>query len=477
MSNPAKQSAPFPCTLPLINGDLSADTPVPIHLVASSGLEAALAEAGPLASAIAAASGFKAEPGSRLPLADRVLMGIQGDGSASATEALLWALGDLPDALPPGRYRLATPVSAADATALALGWALGAYAFTRYKPRKRAAAQLIWPDGCDRDAVTACAEAIWFARDLINTPAGDLGPLELAEAARTLGQHHGASVSVIAGDALLDAGYPAIHAVGRASAEPPCLIDLHWGDPSDPRITLVGKGVCFDSGGLDIKPSSGMLLMKKDMGGAAAVLAVAHMVMSAKVKLHFRVLVPAVENMIAGNAFRPLDVLPTRKGVTVEVGNTDAEGRLILCDALAEADRGDPVLLIDCATLTGAARVALGPEMPALFTRHDDLADALARHARTVADPLWRLPLWDGYRRQLDSKVADLHSTGESSFNGAISAALFLAEFVRPETRWVHLDMMAWNTRSRPGRPEGGEAQAVRALASLIGEIAAGSRS
>jgi leucyl aminopeptidase len=438
---------------------------LPLYLVTPASLEAVLAGRGEADRAYAAQTGFRAEPGSRLVLPGAVLVGIAPESSA---ERDLWALGDLPDALPPGTYKLADSPSAATATRLALGWALGAYAFTRYKKRARQAADLVWPENADRDEVTRTAEAIHLGRDLVNTPAGDLGPAELADAALTLARKHGATISVITGDELLRENYPAIHAVGRASAKPPCLIDLTWGKPKAPKVTLVGKGVCFDSGGLDLKPSSGMLLMKKDMGGAAAVLAVASMIMAAGLKVRLRVLIPAVENMVSGNAFRPLDVLPTRAGKTVEVGNTDAEGRLILCDALAEAVGDKPGLLIDCATLTGAARVALGPEVPAFFTRQDDLAAELDKASANVADPLWRLPLWAGYRKQLDSKVADLSSTGESSYNGAITAALFLAEFVPPETRWLHLDMMAWNTRTRPGRPEGGEAHAVRALFELV---------
>jgi leucyl aminopeptidase len=271
----------------------------------------------------------------------------------------------------------------------------------------------------------------------------------------------------------LAANYPAVHAVGRASAKPPCLIDLRWGNPSDPKVTLVGKGVCFDSGGLDIKPSTGMKLMKKDMGGGATVLALAGMVMAAGLRVRLRLLIPAVENMIAGNAMRPLDILSTRKGLTVEVGNTDAEGRLILCDALAEADTEKPVLLIDCATLTGAARVALGPELPVVFTRQDALYDELVRHGQATAEPVWRLPLWPGYRRMLDTKPADLSSTGDSPHAGAITAALFLSEFVSSDTNWLHIDMMAWNPRARPGRPEGGEPQSLRALYALVAARAA----
>jgi leucyl aminopeptidase len=406
-------------------------------------------------------------PGSGGPPAG-LLVGV--DGAAGAAERDLWCLAGLSESLPIGAYRLAEAPGAASATRLALGWALGSYGFTRYKPKKRASAGLVWPRAADRARVTREAEAIFLGRDLINTPAGDLLPSGLARAAEALARRHGAEFRETVGDDLIGAGYPAIHAVGRASADAPRLIDLRWGSLAHPRVTLVGKGVCFDSGGLDIKTASGMQLMKKDMGGGAAVLGLAHMIMAAGLRLRLRVLVPAVENAIAGNAFRPLDVLGTRKGLTVEVGNTDAEGRLILADALADADSEQPVLLIDCATLTGAARVALGPELPVLFTRHDDLAERLLHHGTEVSDPLWRLPLWPGYRKTLDSKVADLSSTGESPLHGAITAALFLAEFVDPATRWVHLDMYAWNGKTRPGRPEGGEPQAIRALYELAAD-------
>lgn len=438
---------------------------IPLHLITAAQLDGFLAERSEADRAFAAQMGFKAEPGTRLVLPNAVLVGLAAEETPDRD---LWLLGDLAEGLPLGTYQLAKSFSAEMSTRLALGWALGSYGFTRYKKRAREAADLVWPEEADRAEVTDIAEAIFLARDLINTPAGDLGPAELADAALTLARKHGATISVITGDDLLAQNYPAVHAVGRASAKPPGLIDFTWGDPSAPKVTLVGKGVTFDSGGLDLKTAAGMLMMKKDMGGAATVLALASMIMSAKLKLRLRVLVPAVENMVAGNAFRPLDVLPTRLGKTVEVGNTDAEGRLILCDALAEADREDPALLIDCATLTGAARVALGPEVPAFFTRQDDLAQSLEEASRSVADPLWRLPLWPGYRKQLDSKVADLSSTSESSYSGAITAALFLSEFVKPETRWLHLDLMAWNTRTRPGRPEGGEPQTVRALFELV---------
>jgi leucyl aminopeptidase len=450
---------------------------VPLHPVAKDGLAGWLTGRPAHQRAWIERAGFKAEPGATLFLPDAqgapagVALGVE---PPDHPDRGLWSYAGLPESLPPGTYRIDAALDRAAATNGALGWALGTYGFTRYKARKGELPSLVWPAEADRGQVLRTAEATTLARDLINTPAADLGPAELAAAARELAERHGATLAVTEGDALLEANYPAIHAVGRASAKPPCLIDLRWGAADAPKVTLVGKGVCFDSGGLDIKPASGMKLMKKDMGGAATVLALASMVMAAGLKIRLRLLVPAVENMIAGNAMRPLDILPTRKGLTVEVGNTDAEGRLILCDALAEADTEQPALLIDCATLTGAARVALGPELPVVFTRQDALYDALAQHAATAADPLWRLPLWPGYRRLLDTKPADLSSTGDSPHAGAITAALFLAEFVSSETPWLHLDMMAWNPRARPGRPEGGEPQTVRALYGLVAAHAAG---
>ena len=300
-------------------------------------------------------------------------------------------------------------------------------------------------------------------RDLINTPAADLLPGGLYESARSLAARFGAECSSLAGDDLLANGYPAIHAVGRASADPPRLIDLRWGDPAAPRVTLAGKGVCFDTGGLDLKPASGMRLMKKDMGGAAHVLGLARLVMSAELPVRLRVLIPAVENAVAGNAYRPGDVLATRAGVTVEVDNTDAEGRIVLCDALTEAVREKPDALIDFATLTGAARIALGPDLPALFSNDDDLAGGLARCAEEVRDPLWRLPLHRPYDELLKSQVADVANAASSPQAGAITAALFLRRFVPDGTPWAHFDLMAWNARARPGRPVGGEAMALRA--------------
>ncbi len=424
---------------------------------------------------------FKAEAGAVLilPGANGTIAGVVvGLGKGDDP----WALGDMAKALPSGTYILAgvsgcaAELAPTFSTWAAQAWALGAYQFKRYKKPNgdaRDSAKLVWPKDADRAAVERNVAAAILARDLINTPAADMMPTDLAEAIKAVGAQFGAQVSEIIGDDLLTENYPMIHAVGRASAVAPRLIDLRWGNESHPKVTLVGKGVCFDTGGLDIKPSSGMALMKKDMGGAATLLGVAQAVMSAKLPVRLRLLVPAVENAVSGNAFRPSDILATRKGITVEIGNTDAEGRLVLGDALTEASTENPALLIDCATLTGAARTALGPDLPAMFTDDESVASDLIAAGRATYDPLWRLPLWAPYRKMIDSKVADINNAGDSPFAGAITAALFLKEFVGENIAWVHLDLYAWNRSSRPGRPEGGEAYAQRALFELIATRAA----
>jgi leucyl aminopeptidase len=418
-------------------------------------------------------TGFTAEAGklALVPGNDgrlgRVLLGV-GDGSEASST--MWSLAGLPDALPEGSYRLDCLPEGGDPTRLALGWALATYAFTRYHAKPASGTALVWPEGADRGQVERLARAIFLARDLANTPAGDLGPEELAQAAIGVAEEAGACHRVIVGDALLAENYPTIHTVGRASTRPPRLVDIIWGDPAAPKVTLVGKGVCFDSGGLDLKTASGMRLMKKDMAGAAIMLSLAQAIMDAKLPVRLRVLLPCVENSVSGNAMRPLDIVRTRKGLTVEIGNTDAEGRLILCDALAEASTEKPQLLIDMATLTGAARVALGPEVAALFCNNDALAAALLDTAATEEDPIWRMPLWRPYRKMIDSKVADLNNVSESPHAGAITAALYLQEFVGPGIPWAHLDVMAWNPQSRPGRPEGAEATAMRALYAHIAQ-------
>ncbi len=381
-----------------------------------------------------------------------------------------WVMGGLAHALPDKNFRLAGDVDTPFdfPTWAALAWVLGAYRFTRYKSESNNnLAKLAWPERCDRVYVENAASGIVLTRDLVNTPAADMLPDALESAARHLAAKHDARIDVIIGEDLITKNFPMIHAVGRASAVPPRLIDITWGDSSAPKVTLVGKGVCFDTGGLDLKPSNYMSLMKKDMGGAATVLGLAHMLMAAQMPICLRVLVPAVENAVSGNAFRPGDVLKTRKGLSVEIGNTDAEGRLVLGDALTEAASENPTLLIDCATLTGSARAALGPDVPAMFTNDEELATDMLSASGQAFDPVWRLPLWQPYRKMMDSKVADINNAGNSPYAGAITAALFLKEFVG-DASWVHFDLFAWNQTDRPGRPAGGEAMAIRALYALI---------
>jgi len=412
--------------------------------------------------------GFEAKPGRFLALPGgrggigSVVLGVREGPD-------IWSWGDLATVLPVGRYRIDRDLDAVAASAAALGWALGAYRFTRYKKPSSKLAELVWPRHADRARVRNAVAATYMVRDLINTPAEDMGPPQLAEAARDLAKNFGASVRITVGDELLKKGYRTVHAVGRASTRPPRLIDLRWGNRG-PKITLVGKGVCFDSGGYDLKQAQGMLHMKKDMGGAAHVLGLARMIMAAKLPVRLRVLVPAVENLVAGNAFKPLDIIKTFKGLTVEIGNTDAEGRLILCDALAEGDLDKPDLMIDFATLTGAARVALGTDLPALFASDDGVAERLLAAGRAMDDELWRLPLHKPYAKGLESKLADLNNISSMGQGGAISAALFLKAFVSDRTPWVHIDLMASNGRHRPGRPVGGEAMGLRASFAMIEE-------
>ncbi|NKD45052.1 leucyl aminopeptidase family protein [Haematospirillum jordaniae] len=416
----------------------------------------------------AAASGFTAGVGEMCLLPS-------GDGSLSCALVGLgdgfdpWALSDLPLSLPAGVWSLDGVRDPDDTVQSCLAWALGAYRFDRYRcQEERVPARMVWPAGVDHAAVGRWVGAIEWVRDLVNTPAEDMGPSELEDAARGLAQRYGASLEVIVGEALSGRNYPAIYMVGRASPRAPRLIDIRWGDPSAPRLTLVGKGVCFDTGGLDLKPSSGMRLMKKDMGGAAHALALASLVMDARLPVRLRVLVPAVDNAVAGNAMRPGDILRTRKGLTVEISNTDAEGRLILADALAEGDSEKPDLMIDFATLTGAARVALGPELPALFSNQDTLAADLVAAGQREQDPLWHMPLWDGYRAMVESRIADLDNAPEGGMAGAITAALFLQAFVSNSTPWAHIDLFSWNQKARPGRPVGGEAMTLKAIFSVL---------
>ena len=419
----------------------------------------------------ASANDFTAKPGKCLTLPSpdgqiaQVLFGLE---DATGKSRDLFRPGVLPGLLPPGVYRFANAPH--DTRLAALAFALGSYRFGRYRKASKPDVRLVPPEGVDVADIMRMAEAAMLARDLINTPSNDMGPEELALAAQALATRFSASFNCIVGDDLLRQNFPLIHAVGMASTRAPRLIDLSWGDPSHPKVTLVGKGVCFDTGGLDLKPSGGMLIMKKDMGGAANVLALAQMVMDAKLKVRLRVLIPAVENAVAGNAFRPLDIFKSRKGPTVEIGNTDAEGRLVLADALALACEEKPDLLVDLGTLTGAARVALGPDLPPFYTNDEGLAEAVTRCARAENDPLWRLPLWPPYNSWLDSKVADINNAPSSGFAGSITCALFLQRFVSDVRSWLHVDIYGWTPSAKPARPEGGECQAARAIYKLLSE-------
>lgn len=444
-----------------------------ISLVTESGLGAWLGAQPPAARAWAAAMGFKGErhkllvvPGSQGEVAC-VALGV--GNLADLANLSLWHTAPLPDRLPPGVYMFADRLDMRTATQAALGWAVGAYRFERYrKGSPKAEATLVWPDQCDQRYVESAARALGWARDLINTPANDMSPAQLANEAARMAERCGAAYEVVVGEELLRRNYPAIHAVGRASMVPPRLIDVRWGRSELPLVTLVGKGVCFDSGGLDVKPTAGMQLMKKDMGGAACVLAAAQMIMESALPIRLRVLVPAVENSISGDAYRPGDVLRTRKGLSVEIGNTDAEGRLVLGDCLAEADATGSDLIIDLATLTGAARVALGPELPAAFSSDAGLLKEFVKVADVEHDPVWPMPLWAGYEDEFASKVADLNNVSATSYAGSVIAALFLKRFVTECPRWLHVDLFAWNAKERPGRPVGAEAQCVRAVHALL---------
>jgi leucyl aminopeptidase len=449
----------------------SASAAIPIIFATKSTWEAIRSELPEPARQFASANGFTAKPGACLPLptADgkigQVLFGLEDESSKSRDP---FRAGALPGLLPAGVYRFANAPH--DARLATLAFALGCYRFGRYRKTEAPDVKLVPPDGVDAADVARMAEAAMLARDLVNTPANDMGPAELAEAAKQVAARFGASFSCVVGDELVRQNFPLIHAVGMASTRAPRLIDFSWGDGAHPKVTLVGKGVCFDTGGLDIKPSSSMLMMKKDMGGAANVLALAQMVMDAKLKVRLRVLIPAVENSVAGNAFRPLDIIPSRKGITVEIGNTDAEGRLVLADALALADEEKPDLLIDMGTLTGAARTALGPDLPPFYTDDDQLAADVGRLARSENDPLWRMPLWPPYDAWLDSKVANINNAPSGAFAGSIICALFLQRFVEHAGSWLHFDIYAWTPSAKPGRPEGGECQAARAVYKLLGE-------
>ncbi len=407
--------------------------------------------------ALARVNGFNGEAGALLANENGVLLGL-GDGM----DAFIYAAAA--DKLPDGNYSLADALAPAAATLACFGWQLGGYRFDRYKSQKPAQARLIAPVSADIAAARRAAAAAALVKDLVNTPAGDMTPEALEQAAREIAETYGAEVSSIIGDDLLTENFPMVHAVGRAAAATPRLIDLRWGPVDAPKLTLVGKGVCFDSGGLNMKAAGGMALMKKDMGGGAHALALAQMIMSAGLKVRLRVLIPAVENAVAGNAFRPGDILPSRKGLTVEIGNTDAEGRLVLADALALGGEETPDLMISLATLTGAARVAVGPELAPYYCDDEALVSAFEEAAAAVRDPVWRMPLWRGYEAMLSSTIADVNHISSGAFAGSVTAALFLKKFIPEGGRWMHFDIYAWRPQAAPGRPVGGEAQAIRAL-------------
>jgi leucyl aminopeptidase len=442
---------------------------IPIHVLTPTMLDACLEYELKAHATWLKACAFKASAGKMLllPAADG---GIAGAGFGVGRDDDAFQCAALPGLLPDGRYRLVTVPDGRSGTMLALAWAMGHYRFSRFKgaDKPKDGPVLAWPADADRGQVLRVADGLFLARDLVNMPANEMGPSELAAAALQMASAHGATASVIEGRHLIEKNFPLIWAVGAGSTRAPRLIDLRWGEARHPRVTLVGKGVCFDSGGLDIKPSSAMLTMKKDMGGAAAVLGIAHMVMDAKLPVALRVLIPAVENSISGDAYRPGDVFRSRKGLTVEIGNTDAEGRLVLADALAEADAEAPDLLICMATLTGAARVATGFDLPPFFTQDDALAAQLSAAAARESDAMWRLPLWRGYGELIESKVADLTNSPGSPNGGAITAALFLQRFVEQARSFAHFDIAAWNDRARPGRPIGAEAQTIRAIFSVL---------
>jgi len=445
---------------------------IPITFASKATWEAIAADLPAQARQFAKANGFTAKPGACLTLPNasgeiaQVLFGLDDETSRSRDP---FRPGRLPGLLPPGVYRFAN-VSAKDARLATLAFALGSYRFARYRKSDALEVRLVPPQDVDVAEIVRVAAASAMARDLINTPANDMGPEELARAAQDLAQRFGADFNCSVGDELKRQNLPLIYTVGMASPRAPRLIDFTWGESAHPKVTLIGKGVCFDTGGLDLKPSSSMLNMKKDMGGAACVLALAQMVMDARLKVRLRVLIPAVENAVAGNAFRPLDVFASRKGLTVEIGNTDAEGRLVLADALALADEERPDLLIDLGTLTGAARVALGPDLPPFYTNDEELARQLSACAERENDPLWRMPLWAPYDSWLDSKVANVNNAASGSFAGSITCALFLQRFVEAAKSWLHVDIFGWTPSAKPARPEGGECQAARALYKLLSE-------
>lgn len=447
------------------------ETSVPIHLVESADAELVVSDLDPAEARWATLHGFRGKLGQVLTLPnengglDRVLFG-WGDAASRARER--FHLGDFAKSAPPGTYRLETPMDADAAEEAALGWLLGRYRFTKYKKTSdERQADLLAPSGVNPTRLIRMVEGVFLTRDLINTPASDMGPSVLENTCRKVAARHKAEFRSVVGDELLDENFPLIHTVGRAATDAPRLIDMTWGDPTLPKVTLVGKGVCFDTGGLNLKPGASMGLMKKDMGGSATVLGLAHMIMGLHLPVRLRVLIPAVENAVAGDSMRPGDVLTSRSGKTVEINNTDAEGRLVLADALTLATEDAPDLILDMATLTGAARVALGPEVVPFYSNDDDLAASLAEAGKTASDPLWQMPLWPGYERDIEPDIADLDNAPKGGMAGSITAALFLQRFVG-DTPWAHFDIYGWTPTGRPGRPKGGECQAARAILRVL---------
>jgi leucyl aminopeptidase len=454
--------------MPFFDGPPPSNT-VPIYFVTRETWPDIATELPIAAAQFATSSKFEPTPGACLILPDadgRIVSVLFGLEAASVPYRDPFLPGKLVAALPAGVYRFANAPH--DTPLAVLAWALAAYRFDRYKKKKQDQPRLVPPDDVDFARIKTLAAGVTLGRDLINTPANDLGPDALEVAAVTLAAQFGAEAAITLGDDLLKENFPLIHAVGRAAEKPPRLVDFSWGPEDAPKVTLVGKGVSFDTGGLDIKPSSGMILMKKDMGGAATALALAHFIMDRGLPIRLRVLLPIVENAISASAMRPSDVYPSRKGLSVEIGNTDAEGRLILADALALADEDAPELLFDFATLTGAARVALGPDLPPFYTEDEILAAEIAKFGHTANDPVWRLPLWAPYDKLIDSKTADVSNSGTSGFAGSITAALFLKRFVEKTKSWTHFDIYAWTPSAKPGRPEGGEIQVARLLFDLL---------
>jgi len=445
----------------------SAKGAVPLHAVAASDVKRWLTTRSKRDQQFLKAAAFAGREGDlRLVPGASGVIGFAVLGLGKAEDAL--ALATFSEQLPAGTYRIEGAPAICNGAMAALAWALGTYSYSRYKKAKPSGAKLVLPKGVDGEEVSRIAESVALARDLINTPPNDMGPEELAGAAKDVAGRHRAKFSAIVGDALIKQNYPLIHAVGKGSARAPRLADFTWGRAGAPKVTLVGKGVCFDTGGYDLKPASGMAAMKKDMGGAATVLAIANMVMGAKLDVRLRVLIPAVENSVSGTAYRPSDVFPSRKGLTVEIGNTDAEGRLVLADALAEADSETPDLIIDIATLTGAARTATGFELPPFFTDDETLASELMTHSRATQDWMWRLPLWRGYESAIASSVADLNNNPDYPYAGSITAALFLNRFVTKAKSWAHFDIAAWSDRPKPGRRRGAEPNTARAIYALL---------